>query len=291
MRRLGIAAALAVSLFAATTAGAATVPVTHSALLVQTADGATLTAARASGLRTLVLSDADPQILALADRPSRASADLPLREYRRLWRNSFRADPPNAVLVGTTPTGGRVRVPVVLRSYVTTAHGVRYTASALQRTAPLTLTDASLLIDNANVVFPDPATAAWQPIINAVAFPAQSTVTAADNLRVVAGQSASIQCLPPRFSNFGTLTLAAGAQLVLNGASSVTLQVGSAQPQGAPLTTLITATTPAGAPPTVATTPASGMTVWSLTSNAPSPSITLTATQPTVLQPVTLLCY
>jgi hypothetical protein len=270
-------------LFGALAAGAAAKPRTHSALLVQSAMAATLSPAHAHGTRTLLLTDADPRLLAVADRPSRASGELTPALYRKLWRTTFHHDAPNAALVGTNAAGARVRVPLVLRTQRTIAGGdMRYTVRPLARTGSLSLTGVTLLIDNAGVVFDE-----YEAAINAVNFPQNAVIDVAADATIPPGITMTVPCNPTTLQ-YRTLTLGAGASLVLVSAVEVTINFVTALPSGgspsAPLTASAT-----GALSSSLQVPAPGEAAWMLWTS-PAATFTLTAAQTTVLEDVTLRC-
>ncbi len=285
MRRTGLAAALVLALLGALAASAAAKPVVHSALLVQSAGSASLSAANAQDRAQLVLADADPRVLAIADRPSRSTADLTPALYRKLWRGTFSHDPPNAVLVGTDASGTRLRIPLVLRSMRPVDGGTRYAVRMLARSGARSLHGASLLIDNAGVVFND-----YEPVINALHFPTTVAVDVAADATIAPGTSMNVQCNPTTL-NYRTLTFGPGSSLVLSPAGAVTVNFGATSPQGIPVQTLLNATSTTG-PITQELTPQpAGMLLWVLLPTpGASPTVTLQATQATTLQNVTIHC-
>jgi hypothetical protein len=274
--RHGLATALAVVLCGAPAAGAAAKPVTHSAILVQSAAGATLWAPAADGTRELVLTGTDPEVLAIADRPTRASGDLTPRQYAVLWRRTFRNDPPNAALTGTTATGGRVRVPVVLRSMVRRGGTVRYRVRALQRTPALALTDVSLLIDNALVQLDSE----------------EATVVAPDVVVVRPGDPLEISCQSPTalYLYFGQLMLDPGAALAFSDLDVLRMIASVTQPASSTLQAAFGGPSPNPAV-TLAAQSLAGRWLWITNPIQGASQLALTAGQMTVLTSVEIECY
>jgi hypothetical protein len=228
--RAALGLALAAVALAAAAASAEARPVARSAVLVQSADAASLSARGATRDRVLLLAGADPRVLAIADRPSRQSGELPPAHYLRLWRGPFRADPPNAALVGTRPDGERVRVPLVLRDARPTAGGMRYRARPLVRTPALELTGVSLLIDDVAIGFD----------------PDAGVVTAPPAVVVTTGAPLVLDCTTPTSWAYATLTLQPTATIVLQEATQAWIRYEGIFPPGMPIDQLATPSAPSG---------------------------------------------
>jgi hypothetical protein len=150
----------------------------------------------------------------------------------------------------------RVRVPLILRSMQATSGGdVRYSVRPIGRTGAQALTAVTLLIDNASVVFND-----YEPSINATDFPATVVVDVGTDLTIPPGTTFSVQC--PVVLNYRTLTIGAGASLVLAGGFNLTMYVESVSPLGAPFPAMLNPSATTGVTNSFVTPEQAGATEW-----------------------------
>lgn len=171
-----------------------------SAILVQHADSARVTAGQGDAMTITMESGASP-VLTLEERPGRRVSKIPQKRAVALWQSTFAQSPPNAVLVGTTVAGTTRRIVVELTSARSVRDGVSYRASLLSGRPASRLTDATLLIDGI------PAADAGFPSTTASATPPSLTVTS-NSPATISATSAE---------NFSSVTIEQGGTLTFDG--------------------------------------------------------------------------
>ena len=102
---------------------------------------------------TRIVVEGVTDVVAFTDRPVREAERLDTAGLAALWPATFTAVPPNAVLVGTTPTGEVVDVVVEVPALTSPTSGtyeaeLRPIDDDEARIMPTTLTQVSLFIDN-----------------------------------------------------------------------------------------------------------------------------------------------
>lgn len=212
----------------------------------------------------VTLRTAHRAVLAFEDRPGRRTATLPEHKFVGLWRVTFRTDPPNAVLTGRDPQGRNRRVVVTISRAARTPDGVRYRMRALRGVMPGQLAMANLLVDDvpmsaitAYLQQQGGGVAQYEALINALRFPMVVQPTAAPTLSVPPGSTVTLgEAAAPGIITLGSLTVASGATLVLQGvinvnAQSVTLGPGAriVMPTSPSVLSLTAAGLPVCAPP------------------------------------------
>lgn len=180
----------------------------------------------------VTLRTAHRAVLAFEDRPGRRTATLPEHKFTGLWRGSFRTDPPNAVLTGRDSLGRNRRVVATISRAARTRDGVRYRMRALRGVMPARLTMANLTVDDVPLsaitayLRGRAGPSQYEALINALRFPIVARPAATQSLTVPPGTTATLgQGSTPTILAFGTVTVASGATLVLQGATRLTAQV------------------------------------------------------------------
>jgi hypothetical protein len=182
----------------------------------------------------LTLRTAHKAVLAFEDRPGRRTATLAEHKFLGLWQGSFRADPPNAILTGRDSLGRNRRVVGVITRAARTPGGVRYRMRVLRGTVPERLTMANLTVDDvplsavtAYLARQGARAQQYQALINALRFPMYVQPAAADTMTVPPGATATLgqaASAAPTIITLGTLTVAPGATLVVQGVTSIRAQ-------------------------------------------------------------------
>ncbi len=155
---------------------------------------------------TLALRTGHAPVLALEERPGRRVGTIAERNVG-LWRGTFRADPPNAVLTGVDQLGRKRRAVVVIERASRTRRGVRYGVRVLRGRLPRAMRTAELMVDGVP----------WQSVANRVSFPTRLAF-AAEDFTVTAAQPLTFTA--PAVIQAGTITLLPGASLVMRGTGS-----------------------------------------------------------------------
>lgn len=222
---LPVRPAIAIVLVSAAAAVPATAGAVPSMLFSQAAGTATSRPVGGS-VADVTLRTRHRAVLAFEDRPGRRTATLAEHKFVGLWRGAFRTDSPNAVLTGRDAQGRNRRVVAVITRAARTADGVRYRMRALRGSVPASLTQANLLVDDVPLsailafrAYVNSGPVQYEPIINAVTFPQTVTVQAGSTLTVPPGTTATFGTPggQPATLDFGTVNVAPGATLVLNG--------------------------------------------------------------------------
>ena len=181
----------------------------------------------------VTLRTAHRPVLAFEDRPGRRTATLPEHKFIGLWRGTFSTDAPNAILTGRDPQGRNRRVVVTITRAARTPDGVRYRMRALRGAMPPALAQANLMVDDvpmsAVLAYLDRSNAEaaqYELLINALRFPAAVTVTSAQSLAVRPGTTATLGLGngAPVGLTFGSVTVQAGATLVIQGRVNISAQ-------------------------------------------------------------------
>jgi len=243
----------------------------------------------------VTLRTAHRAVLAFEDRPGRRTATLPEHKFVGLWRATFRTDPPNAVLTGRDPQGRNRRVVATISRAARTPDGVRYRMRALRGVMPGQLAMANLMVDDvpmsaitAYLQGQGAGATQYQALINALQFPTVVQPVAAESLFVSPGTTATLgQGSSPFFFTFGSVTVAPGATLVLQGFTTVqaqSLSIGPGarivMPTSPAVLSLTAAGLPVCAPPDDLAFQGTLTQVRSLLNALPGMSVTQPAPQP-----------
>ncbi len=216
--RLRRAMAVAPLLFAVPALGSAAAEPTF--LFSQSAGAAD--ARQVSGrTHDVTLRTAHRAVIMIEERPGRVTRLVPERTVTGLWRGTFRADPPNAVVSGSDARGRNHRAVVEITRAARVPRGVRYRMRVLRGSLPRRMGPVNMVIDAVPAGAISRPAVVPAPLLSAITFPPTVIRPSAPDLTVTTANPVQVGGPRAPVSVFGTVLIEPGARMQVVGTAKV----------------------------------------------------------------------